>query len=89
MGEEKREFYYGAGCNFCSFTGFLGRTGVFEALLVSDQIRSLISRGASAPEIKAQALKEGMITLRRHGMMKAKEGLTVPSEVARHVFTIG
>jgi len=89
MGEEKREFYYGAGCNFCSFTGFLGRTGVFEAFLVSDQIRSLVSRGANAPEIKAQAVKEGMLTMRRHGMMKAKEGATVPSEVARHVFTIG
>ncbi|MBE0415111.1 MAG: type II/IV secretion system protein [Dehalococcoidia bacterium] len=89
MGEEKREFYYGTGCNFCSFTGFLGRIGVFEVLPVSDQIRSLVSRQASAPEIKAQALKDGMITMRCDGMMKAKEGKTTPGEVARHVFTIG
>jgi len=89
MGEEKREFYYGSGCNFCSFTGFLGRMGVFEALLVSDQIRSLVSRGANSPEIKAQALQEGMLTMRRDGMIKAKEGKTTPGEVARHVFTIG
>jgi len=89
MGEEKTEFYYGAGCNFCSFTGFLGRMGVFEALIVSDPIRSLVSRGANAPEIKAQALQEGMITMRREGMIKANEGKTTPAEVARHVFTIG
>lgn len=89
MGEEKREFYYGTGCNFCSFTGFLGRMGVFEVLAVNDQIRSMVSRGANAPEIKAEALKEGMLTMRRDGMMKAKEGKTVPGEVARHVFTIG
>lgn len=89
MGETKTEFYYGTGCNFCSNTGYLGRTGVFEVFAMSDQIRSILSRQGTAPEIKEQALAEGMITMRRHGMMKAKEGLTTPSEVMRHVFTIG
>jgi len=88
-GKEKNEFYYGAGCHHCSLTGYRGRIGVFELLPVTDAIRSLISRQASSPEIKAQALKDGMLPMRHHGMNLAKEGITTPGEVARNVFTIG
>ncbi|KPJ51606.1 MAG: hypothetical protein AMJ37_04550 [Dehalococcoidia bacterium DG_18] len=89
MGEERHEFYYGTGCNNCAFTGYRGRLAVFEVLPASDQIRSMIARRASSPEIKEQALKDGMITMLRDGMTKARDGLTSPGEVARHVFTIG
>ena len=88
-GEEKNEFYYGTGCSHCSATGYRGRIGVFELLPVTDPIRSLIIRRAGTPELKAQALEEGMLPMRYHGMSLAKEGLTSPAEVARHVFTIG
>jgi len=88
-GKERDEFTYGAGCNACNFKGYRGRIGVFELLTVTDSIRSLVARNAGASEIKAQALKEGMLPMRHHGMMLAKEGVTTPSEVARHVFTIG
>lgn len=87
-GESYSEFYIGRGCNFCSYTGFLGRIGVFEVMVLSDQIRALINRGAAAAEINEQAIKEGMISMRQDGMLKAKEGLTTPSEVMRSVFTI-
>ncbi len=87
-GESHQEFFVGRGCNFCSYTGFLGRIGVFEVLIVSDRIRALINEKATAAEINEQAVKEGMITMRQDGMLKAKEGLTTPSEVMRSVFTI-
>lgn len=89
MGEERHEFYYGAGCNHCAFTGYRGRIAVFEVLPASDPIRSLIARRASTPDLKAQALQDGMTTMLRDGMTKARDGFTTPGEVARHVFTIG
>jgi general secretion pathway protein E len=85
--EARTQFYYGAGCNFCANTGYLGRTGVFEVLVMSDRIKRLLITGASADEIKAQAIKEGMVPLRRAGMLKVKEGITTPREVLRHVFS--
>ncbi|MBM4464602.1 MAG: response regulator [Chloroflexi bacterium] len=84
--EARTQFYYGAGCNFCANTGYLGRTGVFEVLVMSDQIKHLLITGASADEIKAQAVKEGMVPLRRAGMLKVQEGITTPREVLRNVF---
>jgi len=89
MGEEKAEFAYGAGCSFCSNTGFLGRLGVFEQVVMSDEIRRLVNRGVGAMEVKEQALKEGLVTMCHDGLLKAKEGITTPGEVIRHVFTIG
>jgi type II secretory ATPase GspE/PulE/Tfp pilus assembly ATPase PilB-like protein len=58
-------------------------------LPLTDPIRQLVNRQAPATEIKAQAVKEGMVTLRRDGMLKARDGVTTPSEVLRHVFLIG
>ena len=87
MQEPANEFYSGQGCNICSGTGFLGRLGVFEVLLVTEEIRSLILRRANAAQIKEQAIKEGTVPLRRDGMLKAKEGLTTIQEVIQKVFT--
>ena len=89
MGEERTDFAHGAGCSFCSQTGFLGRSGVFELIPVTDEIRKLVNKGAGAFQVKEQALTEGLITMHRDGMLKAKEGITTPKEVLRHVFTIG
>lgn len=88
MMEVRTEFYYGRGCNFCARTGFYGRTGVFEFLPITEPIRQLINRQAPASEIKAQALREGMVSLRRDGMLKARDGITTPGEVLRNVFII-
>ena len=89
MRERANLLYRGAGCNFCSNTGFRGRTALFEIMTMSEDIRRILLDSASAPDIKAQALKEGMITLRRDGMLKVKEGVTLVSEVLRSVFSIG
>ncbi|MDO8670892.1 MAG: GspE/PulE family protein [Dehalococcoidia bacterium] len=88
MSEVRNDFFYGRGCNFCSQTGFLGRLGVFEVLTMSDQLRQLIAKGAPSTEIRAEAIREGMTTMRRDGMLKARDGVTTPKEVVRHVFTI-
>ena len=89
MGEKRTKFYHGGGCNFCALTGYYGRMGVYEILVMSEEIRRLVLRGASTDEIKDQAVKEGMVTMWRDGMMKVKEGLTTPREIMRNVFVIG
>jgi general secretion pathway protein E len=88
LGERPEQLYYGAGCNFCANTGYVGRTGVFEVLVLSEELRSLLLKGASSQEMKAQAISEGMITMRRAGMLKVQEGITTPHEVIRNVFSI-
>ena len=88
MQETAEQFKVGQGCNFCGDTGFSGRTGVFEVLTVDDSLRKLISAGAAGPELRAQALSTGMISMRRSGMLLAKEGVTTLGEVFRGVFAI-
>ena len=89
MGEEKITFYKGKGCNLCNNTGYLGRNGVFEVLQLSKDIRQMLVDGASAGEVRAQALNEGLVTMHRDGMQKVKQGITTPAEVLRSVFFVG
>jgi len=86
-GEERSEFVYGAGCKACAYTGYLGRTGIFEILSISDEIRQLLVTGAAAAEIRAKAIEEGMIILAKDGMLKAKSGITTPYEVLRNAYS--
>ena len=72
----------------CSRTGYTGRVGVYEVLPINDQVRALISRGALTEEIRAEAVRGGMISMRRDGMMKARDGITTPGEILRNVFSI-
>ena len=88
MGSAPARFYQGQGCNFCAETGYRGRVAVFEVLTVGEKIRRLLMEGASADEIKAQAIAEGMVPMRRDGMLKVKQGITTPREVMRNVYTI-
>ncbi|MFC1860394.1 GspE/PulE family protein [Chloroflexota bacterium] len=87
--EKRSEFLIGAGCNFCANTGYLGRTGIFEVLLMSESIRRKVLGSADSDDIRAQANKEGMISLWHDGMLKVKDGITTPYEVLRNVFSIG
>jgi len=79
----KIKFFAGRGCEFCKFTGYRGRIGIYEFLVVDDSIRELILRRASASEIKKMAVSAGMRTLRQDGWEKVKAGLTTPAEVIR------
>jgi type IV pilus assembly protein PilB len=90
--EEMREndviFYRGTGCDYCTNTGYRGRIGIFEFMIMSEPIRKLLRNLGEASEIRAQAISEGMITMRQDGMQKVKQGITSISEVMRNVFTI-
>ena len=83
--EEARtaKVFRGRGCSICNNTGYKGRTGLYEVMEVDDEIRELILVGASAVELKKKAMERGMITLRRSGLVKIKEGVTTLEEVAR------
>jgi general secretion pathway protein E len=89
VGEKQTRFMYGTGCKSCAYTGYLGRTGIFEILSMTDPIRMLITNRASSTEIKQTAIKEGMVTLMKDGMRKVKAGITTPSEVIRSAYTMG
>jgi type IV pilus assembly protein PilB len=83
--EESRtaKIFKGRGCSTCNGTGYKGRTGLYEVMEIDDEIRELILIGASAVELKKKAMERGMITLRRSGLTKVKEGQTTLEEVAR------
>jgi general secretion pathway protein E len=73
----------GAGCELCLGSGYKGRTGVFELLVMDSVLRDLVCRRASAIEIKEQAQKAGMVTLRDGGTDLIRRGNTTPAEVSR------
>ncbi len=75
--------YEGKGCHHCSNTGFKGRVALYEVMPMSDEIRELVLAGASAMEIKREAIRLGMDSLRMAGINKLKEGVTTIHEVAR------
>jgi len=73
----------GSGCERCGGTGYRGRVGLYELLMLSDEIRHLITSGADANAIRKQAVSEGMLTLRQDALDKLRQGVTTPEEVVR------
>jgi general secretion pathway protein E len=88
MGEKQTEFLYGTGCKSCAYTGYSGRTGIFEILTMSDKIGTMICNQATSSAIRNQALEEGMISMVNDGMRKVKAGITTPAEVLRNAYVI-
>jgi general secretion pathway protein E len=86
MGEKQTKFLYGTGCKSCSYTGYLGRTGIFEILAMSDTMGGMICNQASSTAIRAQALQEGMTSMMNDGMRKVKDNITTPAEVLRNAY---
>ncbi|MCL6482034.1 MAG: Flp pilus assembly complex ATPase component TadA, partial [Firmicutes bacterium] len=74
---------HGRGCSACNNTGYKGRVGLYEVMEITDELRELILVGASALELKKKAIEMGMITLRRSGLIKIKDGITTLEEVLR------
>jgi type IV pilus assembly protein PilB len=77
------KIYKGRGCEICNKTGYKGRIALYEVMEMTDDLRELVLSGASAMELKQKALEEGMITLRRSGLIKIKNGITSIEEVVR------
>ncbi|MDY6820771.1 MAG: type IV-A pilus assembly ATPase PilB [Deferribacterota bacterium] len=73
----------GKGCDLCDGTGYKGRIALFETMEINEKIANLILRGATSYELKDAAIKEGMLTLRRSGLNKIREGITTVDEVIR------
>jgi general secretion pathway protein E len=76
-------FYSGQGCEECRYTGFSGRTALFEYLPIDSDIRNEISKKTDTERIKEVALSKGLVTLRQNGWEKVKQGVTTLSEVLR------
>ncbi len=75
--------YKGVGCQECGHTGYLGRTGIFEILIVSPKIMELTLKRASSAALEKQSVEEGMLTLKQDGYLKVLEGVTTLEEVLR------
>ena len=75
--------YHAKGCKDCGQTGFIGRVSIMEMLPMSDHLRTHVMRHATSTELRAEAIKEGMVTMYEDGMRKAMNGVTTFEEVLR------
>jgi len=75
--------FRGKGCEDCRGTGYRGRFGIYELFPITEDVRSLVLRRASTPEIRRHAIEAGMMTLRYDGWLKARDGLTTVEEILR------
>jgi type IV pilus assembly protein PilB len=87
MDLESVTFHRGRGCDRCRHTGYRGRIGVFELMLITDHLRELVLRKAPTHELRQAALEGGMMTLRQDAMQKILEGITTMEEALRVVYT--
>jgi type IV pilus assembly protein PilB len=78
-----KQFLHGRGCDKCHKTGFRGRIALYEMLEMDDDLRKLVAKNAGAAELRSQALKSGMISLKADGLAKAVRGITTVEEVLR------
>jgi type IV pilus assembly protein PilB len=77
-------FYYGRGCSTCNDTGYKGRKGIYELLIISDAIRNLINERAPTVVMRQKAIELGMVTLREDGLRSIFEGATSIEEVVKY-----
>lgn len=78
-----RKFFYGKGCSMCNFSGYKGRVGLFEILIMDDQIRNLILERAPTVTIRQKAKEQGMVTIGESGYKKIFDGITTIEEVSK------
>lgn len=78
----------GEGCYFCGFTGYRGRTGLYEVLSASEEFRQLVMQKASNKELMAEARRTGFKTIKEDGIEKVNNGVTTPFEIMRSVYAL-
>jgi type II secretory ATPase GspE/PulE/Tfp pilus assembly ATPase PilB-like protein len=81
--ETAGKFFRGRGCEECRFTGYRGRTGMYEILVMHENLRPLIIERTSSTTLKQAAIANGMTTLRDDGWAKVRAGITTVEEVGR------
>jgi type IV pilus assembly protein PilB len=84
-----KRFYRGAGCEVCNNTGYKGRVGLFELMIMNNELRDKIMANAQADELRAIAQKSGMVSLRQSGIKCCFDGVTTPEEVVRETILEG
>jgi type IV pilus assembly protein PilB len=84
-----KKFYYGKGCEKCNNTGYKGRMGIYELLMMSDPLRDMIIAETSLDEFRNECRKHGMRTLRESGLKSIHAGLTSIEEVIRETVVEG
>ncbi len=77
------KIYKGKGCDKCNGSGYKGRVALYEVMRFNDSLKELVLQGASTAELKAAAIKAGMVTLRMSGISKVIDGVTTPEEILR------
>ena len=80
---ETAKIMKGAGCRTCNGTGYKGRVALYEVMRFGDSLKEMVLQGASAAELKAAAIKQGMLTLRASGILKVLQGVTSTEEILR------
>ena len=83
---ERPKLYKGNGCKECSKTGYHGRVGIFEVLIVNSKIKEMIASDESEETIRKAAIASGMLSMYDDGITKVKEGITTPEELQRVIF---
>jgi type IV pilus assembly protein PilB len=78
-----KKFFHGRGCDVCNNTGYKGRVGLFELMIMNDELREMVMRNSPIDELRKTAQKYGMVCLRDMGLMFAHEGTTTLDEVVR------
>ncbi len=71
------------GCIFCNNTGFKGRVGIYEAIIIDEDMENFIIKNPSIPDFKKEAINKGMVTLYQDGLIKVLEKLTTIDEIER------
>jgi type IV pilus assembly protein PilB len=82
-------FVHGVGCNFCAHTGYLERIGVYELLVVTDEVREMIVDRAAHDEMRKLARQQGMRTLQEQAVRLVEQGTTTAAEVMRSIYAVG
>lgn len=78
-----KKFYRGRGCDYCNNTGYKGRVGLFELMILNDDLRDAIMRNCTTDELRDKASDHGMVTLRNYGINFVYEGITTADEILR------
>ncbi len=78
-----KTLFYGRGCEFCNNTGYRGRMGLYEIMIIDDNLRRMIMDNASTAELRAAAKKNGTRSLREAGLLAIYDGVTTIEEVAK------
>ena len=77
------ELYHGSGCDRCRKTGYSGRLGIYEMLVMDDTLRDMVTRNPNVVEFRQACHNSGLVTLRSDGLHKANKGLTTVDEILR------